>query len=227
MIGFDKRRLANGLLLSLPLTEGTGAITADIAKNHYAMTVTGLTWSALANDYPYLTFPGTDDFLELSAADSAVFNFTSGDFTLAAWLYNTGAASNEFMMCQGATDVDGWSWFLFSTNITLRTNQAAAHTDIAAVNGFTNSAWQLAGVTRSGASGQFYRDGEPIATTLNGGLTDPVSCAAGNKLLMGIDDNETSYDWTGYMAYPRIWNRAISSYEWSLMFASERHLFGV
>ena len=227
MIGFDKHRLANGLLLALPLAEGTGTITHDVAKNHYTMTVTGLTWSSLANDYPYLTFPGTDDFLELSAADSAAFNFTSEDFTLVAWLYNTGAVSNEFMMCQGATDVDGWSWFLFATNITLRTNQAAAHTDIAAVDGFINSEWQLAGITRSGASGQFYRNGEPIATILNGGLTDPVSCAAGNKLLMGIDNNETSYDWTGNMAYPRIWDRELTAYEMRLMFESERHIFGV
>ncbi|GAG70820.1 unnamed protein product, partial [marine sediment metagenome] len=110
-----------------------------------------------------------------------------------------------------------------------RTNQLGARTGISAINsGFTTLAWQLVGVTRHLADGQFYLQGQPITTTLNGGMTNPVTCGVGvKKLLIGIYDTETLGWWNGRIALPRIWDRELSDEEMLQIFNLEKHWFGV
>jgi hypothetical protein len=229
MIGFDKYHINHGLLMGLTLEEMTGTLTHDRAKTtRHPFTLGGTPiWTSLPSGFPCLSFDSTNpDYLACPAADSADLNFTSEDFTLAAWLYSAGTISSDYIFSQGFTDTDGWTWYIFTTNIALRTNQAGSHTDISSVDGFVNSVWQLAAVTRSGASGQFYRNGEPIITSLGTGLLDPVSCAGGNIMYIS-SGNLISNGWKGYIALPRIWNRELSDLEMYSMFEVERHWFGV
>lgn len=228
MIGYDNCPINHQLLVALPFVEMTGTITNDIAKPHHELTLTGTppTWNSLVSGFQYIDFDGVADRLECPAADSADLNFTTEDFTLLAWLYNAGPVLTDSVMCQGADDVDGWELYIAASgNMTLRTNQGGAHTDLVAATGFTAGAWVLIGVTRDGASGQFYSNGAAITTT--GTLTNPVSCAAGNIFYVGCQDAAGANFWEGYMALPRIWNRELAADEMGEIFAIERHWFGV
>ena len=226
-LGFDNYSINHQLLLALPFTEGTGTVTYDIAKPHHELALAGTppTWQSLASGYPYIDFDGAADNLQCPAADSADLNFTTEDFTLKAWLYNTGPVLTDSVMCQGVDDVDGWEWYISAGgDITLRTNQAAAHTEVVAATAFTSSVWQLVGIVRDGSAGQFYMDGDPIATT--GSLTDPVSVAAADIFYVGAQAGAANF-WDGGIAFPEIWERALTASEWKAIFASERHWFGV
>lgn len=227
-VGFDNQGITHQLLLSLPFLEGTGLSTFDIAKPHHLLTLTGTppTWQSLASGLPYIAFDGVADSLQCLAASSADLNFTTGDFTLLGWLYNTGPVGVDSVMCQGEDDVDGWELFIEAdADIILRTNQGGAHTDLTATAGFTPSAWSLIGVSRFGAGGQFYLNGVPIATV--GALTDPVSVAAGNVFYVGCQDGGAANFWHGNRAKSRIWERKLSEYEMKVIFAMERSWFGV
>lgn len=233
-IGYDKYSINHQLLVNMALEEasvGAGPLTHDLAKPHHTFTLTGGSWNNLVSGLLYLDLNGAGDYLQCPAADSADINFTTEDISIVMWINTPGSATVQILMCQGHTDVDGWNFFVFTTNLSFRLNQGGAHTDISAVAALTYNAWQMVAVTRNGASGQFYVNGVPVATLLGTGLTDAVSCAAGNKLLVGTDDGEATYFLEGYIAGsgigPRIWNRELSTTEIARIFATERHWFGI
>ena len=227
--GFDNYAINHQLLLSLPFVEMSGTLTYDIATPHHELTLTGTppTWNSLVTGFPYIAFDGLNDYLQCIAADSDDLRFSTGDFTLLAWLWNSGPVGIDTVMCQNTVDACGWEFDIDSTGkIALRTNQAAAHTEISAAAAFTSSAWQLVGVTRDGASGQFYVNGNPVTTT--GTLTDAVQCGAGaNIFFVGVQNLAGSNFWAGYMALPRIWERELSDEDMKEIFNTEAHWFGV
>jgi len=101
------------------------------------------------------------------------------------------------------------------------------------VGAFTPGEWILIGLTRHGASGQFYVQGQPVDTLLNGGLTNPVSPAGGERLLVGVHKvaGVLSNFWKGDIAGgpcgPRSWEREPSAEEMYQVFEYDRHWFGV
>ncbi|MBA7681802.1 hypothetical protein ES703_90142 [subsurface metagenome] len=232
MIGYDKYSINHQLLLGLTFEEMTGILTHDRAKRYHPFTLTGTLvapWGQMPSGLPHIRLDGAADYLQCPAALSADLNFTSEDFTLLAWVFNNGPSGSDMIMCQGHYEVDGFEFYVADNlNIALRTNQTpAAHTGINAVGAFTPSEWQLIGVTRHGTSGQFYVQGVPVDTLLNGGLTDPTDVAGGNKLLIGVQDGEISNFWEGDITLPRIWNRQLSAEEMLQIFSIERHWFNV
>lgn len=233
MRGYDNYGVNHQILVDIPMNEQIGVMVAgetahDLSKAHHTFTLTGgLTWTALPSGLVYLVFDGATGYLQCPAADSVDLNFTVEDFTIVAWINNALLGGAQIIINQGAVDVDGWEFFLFGTTLSLRTNQAAAHTDISAVAALTASIWQLVGVTRHGATGQFFVNGLAVTTTLGAGLTDAVSCAGGNKLLIGVQNNEATNLFDGSMSRPRVWNRALSMSQMAEIFQNERHWYGV
>lgn len=235
-IGFDKG-INNQIQLALLASEYTGVLTFDKSKNHMPFTLTGTppAWAKTAQGMPYLSLNGAADYLQCPAASSSAVNFTSSDFTLLAWIYSTGTSS-DMIMCQGAVDVDGWEWYIFqggvgTASINLRTNQAAAHTGTGtATEILTLDRWHQLVTVRWGIWCQHYIDGVAVPM-LVGSLTNPVSVAAGNKLLIGVQNNEVANHFQGYIGAgscgPRIWSRALSPFEIKALFESERAWFGV
>ncbi|MFH1031136.1 MAG: LamG-like jellyroll fold domain-containing protein [Chloroflexota bacterium] len=190
-------------------------------------TFAGVTQSRLPTGVWHQTYSGVNSCTQFPALSSRQCNFTSESFTVAVWIFLPNSVSANYVILQGATDVDGWGMFIFANNLSLRLNQAAGHTDISAVNGIAFGRWQLIGVTRAGNTGQFYNNGAPITTIGGGGLANAVSCNGGNKLLLGIDNDETSNEITGFMQGHRIIRKSLSDEEMAKMFESERRLFGV
>ncbi len=232
MISYDKKAINHNILLDMTLDEysvGAAPVTSDKSRVHHPFTLNGGAWNSLANGLPYLLLNSANpDFIECPAALSADVNFTTEDFTLMACVNGTTPAAS-MILNQGVVDVDGWEFFVFNNNISFRLNQGGAHTDISAVNAFTQSVPQIVAVVRSGATGQIYVNGLPVTTA--GALTDAVSCAGGNKLLVGVQDNETTNGWNGIIyggdCSPKIWNVILTDAEVLAITNSIRHWLGV
>jgi hypothetical protein len=205
--------------------------TYDRSKAHHPFHLTGCTWGAVASGLPYLLMDGATEFVECHAADSVDLNFTTQDITMVVWIYDHMSGGVQEILNQGVVNVDGWQFFTFGTNLSFRLNQAAGHTDISAVAAYSANTWTCVGVTRTGNTGQFYVNGVPVTTIGGGTLVDAVSCAGGNKLLLGVKDSEGSEHWNGMIAGgtcgPRIWNRSLTSAEMAALFMSERNWLGV
>ncbi len=233
-IGFDKYSIDVQIQVALTMDEYTGIATYDNSKNHMPFTLTGTppAWAKTTNGLPYLSFNGTTDYMQSPAATSTALNYTSESFSIVMWLYPTVSAS-DILIQQGRTDVDGWVLYATETvnTISIRTNQGGAHTDIAAVGCYTPAVWQCFGAVRVGAAGKIYVNGMPKEMTFGAGLTDAVSVAGGNKVLVGVDDLESNNHYTGYIGGgecgPRVWDRALTGAEMAAIFESERHWFGV
>ena len=232
MRSYDKYPINHQILVDMCLDEysvGAAPRTNDKAKPHHPFALHGGAWNSLPNGLPYfLANAGNPDFIECPGANSADVNFTNGDFTLFACV-NGNPAGAGLVLNQGVVDVDGWEFFTFGANLSFRLNQAGAHTDISAVGAFTQLVPQAIAVVRHGAAGQFFVNGLPVTTI--GALTDAISCAGGNKLLVGVQNDEVNNGWNGIIyggeCSPKAWNRALSTVEMKELFDSIRHWLGV
>jgi len=243
MIGYDNLAINHGIVLDLPMREGAGLITHDIAKPHHVATLTGPpTWTDVLtegigpSDLGILLLDGATEYLQIPGADTLDLDFT-GDFSLAEWIYPIYGAGAMVIMCRNTTGVDGWCMFLFDNPtygqlLSLRTNQggpAPGYTECWAT-GFLDSKPQLVGFSRdsAGLSAQAYRNGRPVTTNMGaGGMIDPVASGAGSKLLIGVQDGEASNFFGGYKWRPRAWPWKLSDADWLSYFEHTRHWFGL
>jgi hypothetical protein len=228
MIGYDNLRFNHEMLLDLQFQEGTGAVTQDWAKAHHAdPTITLAAWSNLANDLTYLTFLLTGpDFITILAADTADLNFTSGDFSGAAWFYPT-AAGNRLVFNKG-TGTTGWHFANYGgagvAQMQFATFQAGPTYQITEGPDISLNAWHFVGFTRDGAAARVYEAGRD-ATTVYGTHVNPASAAA-NNFYIGRDNGGAGM-LDGYLWRPRIWGRCLAAAEMLAIYEAERDLFGV
>jgi hypothetical protein len=228
MRGYDNPRFNHELLLDLQLKEGTGTLTQDWAKGHTAPnTLVGTpAWTPLANELMVLDFdPGPPrDYIIILAADSLDLDFTTGDFSGAAWFYPH-AYGNRYIFNHGAT-TEGWDFYIVAATGEMRftTWQAAAsqHSD---GQPLTLNTWQLVGFTRDGAVARVYTNGQDV-TAVFGTHVDPATAAA-NNFYIGCTDLVGAGWLDGYLWRPRIWGRALTAAEMLAIYELERGLLGV
>lgn len=97
--------------LVTPRTSGGGKLVDLMGRNHG--TLTGMTstggWRGTTRPggFGHLLFDGTDDRVVI-ANTTSMFNFTSGGFTLAAWIRTT-AGNGVLLSCLNGS-VAGWEW---------------------------------------------------------------------------------------------------------------------
>lgn len=237
MIGYDKYSINHQLLLGLPFEEMSGAAGAPIydrAKPHHTCTLRGATiaWNSLASGLPYIEFtPGTPDFIDCPAAATADLNFTTGDFSMTAWVYLDHLwAVDRMIMCRGLALVDGWTFRFTSTHLPtvgdleFGTYQLGTSQFSDCLPGATTiTAWYFLGVSRSGSSVRIFSQGRDV--TVPGVHINPTT--ANRELHIGISEDEITQPFDGKMWYPRIWGRQLSAAEMRRIFQAERHWFGV
>ncbi len=226
----DKDPLNQGLLLSLPMFEGTGTATVrDVARPHHPVGMThSPAWGTLASGQTYLDLDGANDYLQCAAASCTDLDFTTGDFSGCVWATQTTNNGYQHLMCRGTLATDGWlfRYYAHATAgyIQFCSSQAGASQNSRYTGALTNGAWVCCGFSRSGASVRIYMNGAD-ATTVAGSHVNPATSA--RKLLLGIYDDEATLALDGSMWNPRIWNRALSPSEHMGIFKRERHLLGV
>lgn len=227
MLGYDKMATNFQMLLDLRLAEGVGVNTQDWAKAHHLCTLVGTpTWQALANDLGYLDFvPGNPDYVRSLQAATADLDFTTGDFSLAAWI-RPDALGNRNIFARGLTLTDGWQFWLNANGaMVLTTSQAAVDQHTTGSNGdVVVGTWVLVGCTRSGAACQIYTNG--VDTTGTPAVhIDPLTAA--RNLYIGVNNLAGAGWYDGDMWRPRILGRQLSAAEMLTVFERERDLFDV
>ncbi len=221
------------ILLDIPFREGSGTITHDVAKPHHTMSLINTpTWTAISSGLVVLDLNGSNEYLqEETLGSTADLDFTSGDYSLSAWVNWTDTSSTYIIMGRYELSVSGWEFYITSTGtgtgtITLRHNHATEITPRTACysTGWTAGTWQHIGVSRDGLTAQHYRNGVAVTTTHSvGGLLDPDSSA--QDLVVGVRYTKNTNFYDGMMWRPKVWGRAVSADEWKIIYDSESKWF--
>lgn len=225
---YDKWRPNQALLLDLQFKETNGTVTADWAKGYRPKLtlVDTPVWSTLASDLTYLGFANNDAIYSL-AADSTDVNFTSGAFSGAVWISPT-AYGNRYLFDKSSATA-GWAFWICATSpyLAFITAQAGPTTQITygGAGLVTGGVWQFVGFTRDGADVRIYLNGSDVtdnpATHVN-----PATAAAINTYI-GAAVGAAAGWFNGGMWRPRIWGRALDSWEFTALYNAEKRLFGL
>ena len=229
--GFDANIYRN-LVFACPFKEGSGTLAYDRAKSslRHTMTLTGTpTWTAagLGGRVQVLDFNSAHpDYLQCSAAGSTDLDFTSGNFSICAWLYANSLVTEPRIVARGNIHADGYEFLIFANgSIVLVTYQAGTHQyTISSIGAITIGSWHFISTVRIGVSARVYLAG--VDNTLTAAThINPLTSA--RKLHIGIHDDEINNALNGLLYFPRIWSRALTPEEVYYLYQTERGLFGV
>jgi hypothetical protein len=204
-----------------PLTaiSGTQLLTCqsnrfiDNSTNNYTMTVFGDTkiqsFQPFTPNNSYSTygsgyFDGTGDYLSIPS--NAALNNLTGDFTIEAWIYLTGAlGSYYFIFTQtGATNATSNWDFIVNGNASgqLRFEAFSGGTQIINLTGTSSvpvNAWTHVAVTRSGSTYTIWMNG------ISQGTASSASTVNTNALTTYIgQNNNNTYYFPGYITDARL-----------------------
>ena len=236
MKSYDSISYLMQTILDVPMYEGVGTLAHDIARPptappglDHTMTLIGasIAWVQLPlSNLTYIHFTPVTDYLQLLAAASTDMNFTTGPFSLAAWIYLESIATDKFIIERGLAATDGWIFAVNSTGqIYVLTNQAGfSQVSTTAAGAITISGWWFVGATRLAGSVRLYRNGVDVTSVANV-HTDPTGNAARN-LQVGADNALVS-TWDGYISRPMVFGRQISPLEMYKLFESSRDFYGI
>jgi len=213
------------ILLDLPFRRGTGIIANDVAKPHHPVTLVGTpSWAALGSGKMALTLGGigTGDYAQCLAAACADLDFTSGDFSIGGWFqWEDSADDSQIIIARYAVSISGWEVYLTEAGalryMTLRHHHAAG---ASARTGAYSLGWAYDtlfhfGITRSGASAQFYRNGEAV-TTVSDTLIDPETC--NQNLNIGVRYTRDANHFKGSLARLIVSGEALTAQDWKSMY---------
>jgi hypothetical protein len=228
-MSYDYWRPNQALRLDLWLRETTGAVTADWSKTYRPpLTLVDVpVWQAATNDLTVLAFSNNDAIYSL-AADSTDLNFTSGDFSGAAWIAPSAYGTRFIFDKSSVAGTEGWSFWLAGAGgyLAFTTYQAgpASQTTYGGAN-LALDVWQLVGFTRSGDTAHIYLNGVDTTNT-PATHVNPATAAAVNTYI-GAAVGAGAGWYNGLLWRTRIWNRALASWEFNAMYQAERTLLGV
>ena len=192
-VHYDALDINRNILLDLPIREGIGTRTHSVARTKPPVTlVSAPVWTTLASGLGCLTLDGAADYLWSSAGDTANLDFTSNEYSIAAWIYlaSGGAHMSQDLLSRFVLSNNGWELYSYTNGIVTMRHHHAATLDPVSGNprtGFYSSnwafnTWYFLLLTRSGTGGQFYRGTTGgtfgAVTTTSDTLIDPETCAA-------------------------------------------------
>ncbi len=217
------------MLLDLPFMEGTGTITQDIAKPHHPVALIGApVWNALDSGKMALTLGGigSGDSAQCLKANSADLGFTSGDFSIGGWFtWEDTAEDSQILIARYEVSVGGWEVYLTEAGalryMTLRLHHAGGATVRTAAYslGWAYSTLAHFGISRSGTSAQFYRNGVAV-TTVSDTLIDPE--ATTQDLVIGVRYTRDANFLSGRLPRLIITNEALTAEDWSNMYKNQQ-----
>ncbi|MDD3160006.1 MAG: LamG domain-containing protein, partial [Candidatus ainarchaeum sp.] len=206
--------LRNGLVGYWPLDVNAG----DYSGNGNNGTVSGATLID-GNVNGAYSFNGSGNYIRLP--DSDLFNFGTGDFSIAFWFKNTGTTG---LFPAIVSSVGGWSSGAVGLrhNNTTYSNKLSFHFYPAdpllnSVTTYTNNLWHHAVLTRNGTQFTLYMNGESKSTATSSTSFD---LANGGGVYFGYGfDGSNSY-WKGAIDEVIFWNRDLNSTEISWLYNS-------
>ena len=207
-VGYNPRAITDGLVLSLdagnPKNYNAGISTnwTDKVGGNNGTLVGG----TYHNDGPfvgagYVEFDGTGDYL--SIADSADFDFGTGDFTLEFWVYikTSGQTDVLFVKRNSNAIYAPFMFILFNGDLQARystTGSSWSTTTIKTNANISTNTWHHVVMVRSGSSFTGFYDGQSVAmTSSSSSLTSNT-----DDLVIGGDKNTNYFD--GYISNVRV-----------------------
>ena len=225
-VHYDDLDINRDIRLDLPLREGAGIITQDVARPHHPVALVGApAWTTLDSNLGVLTLDGTE-YGESLNADTADLEPTSGDYSVGGWVYiDTAGVDSQIMIGRWQEDVGGWELYHYTNLLmTMRHHHAGG----VAVRsgcysaGWTYNTWHFLGFSRVGANGFWYRNGVSIANI--GVLEDPE--ATTSDLVIGVRYSKNANFHTGMFWRYRYWgDRALTQAEWAWIYERELRWF--
>ena len=221
-VHYDSLSYNRRMLLDLPFREGIGVVTQDVAKPHHPITMVNTpTWNALGSGKMAINLNGTNEYLQCLSASCTDLDFTSGDYSIGGWINWTINEFSQIVIARYELSVDGWEVYLTNDGalnyLTLRHHHTAGATTRTAANslGWTPGTLWHFGMSRSGTSALFYRNGEPVATTSDV-LIDPETC--NQDLVIGTRYTKDANFYSG--PFPRliVAGEALTAEDWKSMY---------
>lgn len=214
-----------GCVLHLVGLPGGGSKIYDRSPYGNIGTITGATWRRSPSGLWLLDFDGSDDYVD--CGNGAALAITE-QLTMLVWLYRTGKVTNQHIIMKAKTADNpcyGLFWEWYSEKIALALDVGGY-----AIRGFTVAlalnTWHFVAVTYDGSFAKIYSEGNlDDSSSLSGSI---ASISDANVILGSGVQTQWGNNWyEGYMALPRIYNRALSALEIQNSFNREKHLFGV
>jgi len=116
-VHYDALAINRNMALDLPFREGVGTITHSLARTKPAITIVdvGGVWTTLDSYLQVLTLNGVNDYLWASAADTALLDFTSQDYSIGGWFWFTpGLANDKTPLSRFLVSTDGWEIYHYT-----------------------------------------------------------------------------------------------------------------
>jgi len=239
-VHYDALDINRDIRLDLPIREGIGTRTHSIARTKPLVTIvdTSGVWTILDSYLGCITLDGVADYLWAPGADTANLDFTSNEYSIAGWIYlgSGGASMSQDLLSRFVLSTNGWELYSYTNGFITMRHHHAATLDPVSGNprtgfysaGWAFNAWYFLLLTRSGASGQFYRgtiDGTfGAVTTISDTLIDPESCVS--NLYIGCNNGATSNWHKGAFWRYRTWgDRALTLEEGGQIWEKEVEWF--
>jgi hypothetical protein len=200
-----------GTTLTVPTTPLTAISSTGLLLNY---TNAGILDNAMMNDLETvgnaqistsvkkygtgsMYFDGTGDYLQ--AADSPIFNFGSGDWTIEGWLYINSAKSYNGWFGKRQTGLYGLTLQIDSSNVlsisASTTGSSWALAGASLGGGYSAGAWMHVAVTRSGTTITGWLNGTSTGTQT---LSGSIFAATGYVATIG-SANDSGQEFNGYI----------------------------
>lgn len=179
------------MLLDLPLREGIGIVTMDVAKPHHVVNLINTpTWTALPSGLMTLNFDGTTEYMECEGAVCPDLNFMSGDYSVGGWFnWADSIHDSQILIGRYEVSVSGWEVYLTEAGalryLSLRHHHAAGatlRTGAFSLGWTYGTNWHF-GISRIGNTAYMYQNGVAVVTTSDV-LIDPETSA--RDLVIGV-----------------------------------------
>lgn len=217
-LGLNKS-LSDGLVLDMPLNEGSGSTVFDKSKYSNNGAITGAAWVVDEEKGKCLSFDGDNDYV--TVVDNDVLNFDADqDFTLSAWVkFNVIDGKWRSIINKCIPNNDGFSLMVHPTNSQLyfyrwdsdSTNSKAFVSNTSLITGIW---YHVVLVREAGGTNRFYING------LEDAIDADVSYnyATNQPLLFGKYSLSPNHFLDGVVDDIRIYNRALSGDEVSALY---------
>jgi len=220
---YDSISYNQEMLLDLPLREGTGIITQDVAKPHHVIDLINTpTWTALDTGLMTLNFDGTTEYMECAAADCLDLDFTTEDYSIGGWFsWSNSIHDSQILIARYEVSDSGWEVYLTEAGalryLTLRHHHAAGaslRTGAYSLGWAYDTNWHF-GISRIGNTAYMYRNGEPV-TTVSDVLIDPETCA--EDLVIGVRYTKDANYFCNMRGRIIVSGKALTAEEWRSMY---------
>jgi hypothetical protein len=158
-----------------------------------------------------LSFDGTDDYVQISRA-SGLFDFTNEIKTLSLWIRPNVNNINQTLLGKGVDANTGWELIVLSSGLVAYTNNGGAFSDCQSTTVVPTTSWTHVALTVDGTTERLYINGRQEDTGTTNNITNTTTdLFIGQRETNGLRFN-------GLIDDVRIWNRALSAAEITLLF---------